>query len=225
MLVVLTAASLVLPAPPACGTLSSNYKPLIAFELARTTDDLHAIFGDHPSACRTTLVAALDRVNVADVAVFIPAYTLFLCAWLIARRAAAPRVVRAGVALSIVAACGDLFENVCLFSLSSRIDAPSVYLSLLPWATAIKWLGLAVAAGLVAIVLWSSRPPRRVAALFNVPAVVVTSLAIARPSSFGFAIVQGITLSWLTMLVIAIHDEIRSRRSSSARQKNDAQNT
>lgn len=214
-LVALTAASLVLPAPVPCGALARNYKPLIAFELARTTDDLHAIFGPSPSACRATLVAALDRVNVADIVAFIPAYTVFLCAWLLARRAHAPRAAGLGVALSLVAASGDLFENVCMFSLTTRLDAPSVYLSLLPWATALKWLSLAVVAGLVAVVLASTRPPRWVAALLHLPALVVTSLAIARPSSWGVAIVQGITLSWLTMLVVAIVDELRARRRES----------
>src|SRR5262245_26081184 len=70
----LAAWSYLHPAPPACGGLQQGYAPILAFELARSAGDLHALFGDANTACRTTLVTALDRTNWLDTLVFIPIY-------------------------------------------------------------------------------------------------------------------------------------------------------
>ena len=53
----LVAVNLTLPSPPVCGKLAPNYAPIIAFEMARSVSDLHAIFGDAPGACRVAIAA------------------------------------------------------------------------------------------------------------------------------------------------------------------------
>lgn len=205
-------SSALLERPVPCGALAPRYQPLIAFELARTVEDLHAIFGAAPSTCRATLVAALDKVNYGDVFAFIPAYTLFLCAWFYARRDRAPALARASVAMALVAAAADYVENVCLFSLTSRVDQGSLFLSALPWATAMKWLTLAALSCCAGALLLRGSTKERFAALFMIPAPLVTAASIASPARWGFAIMQGITLSWVVMLALAVVDAWRSSR-------------
>src|SRR5205085_8767822 len=74
----LTVASVAQPSPPVCGSLPARYAPIIAFELARSVRDLHAIFGALPGACRTAIAARLDFINWTDSLLFIPVYGAFL---------------------------------------------------------------------------------------------------------------------------------------------------
>ncbi len=60
LVLALTVFSLAGPSVPTCGGLAKNYAPIIAFELARSIADLHAIFGDAPSACRSAIAARMD---------------------------------------------------------------------------------------------------------------------------------------------------------------------
>jgi hypothetical protein len=70
--------SLMQPEPPVCGNLAANYAAIIAFELARSVSDLHAIFGDSAGTCRTVIAQQMDSVNWNDSLFFIPAYGAFL---------------------------------------------------------------------------------------------------------------------------------------------------
>ncbi|MFO0562730.1 MAG: hypothetical protein U0269_32225 [Polyangiales bacterium] len=101
---------------------------------------------------------------------------------------------------------------MCLFSLSARPDERSRALSLLPWATGAKWLALAAVSGLAGLVLSRGSRVERARSWLCVPALLVTSAAIASPARWGFAIAQGITLSWLVMLGVAAADQRRMRR-------------
>jgi hypothetical protein len=56
----------------ACGDLAKTYQPILAFELARSTADLQAIFGHGASACRTATQASFAQVNFSDNFIFIP---------------------------------------------------------------------------------------------------------------------------------------------------------
>ena len=58
VILALTLFSLMLPSPPVCGDLPKNYAPIIAFELARSVKDLHAIFGSAAGA------SCLIRVDI-----------------------------------------------------------------------------------------------------------------------------------------------------------------
>src|SRR5690348_3490599 len=72
-------------APPVCGNLKPGYAPIIAFELARSVSDLHAIFGSSPGACRSAIVARMDAINELDSFLFIPCYGLFLVFFFLGR--------------------------------------------------------------------------------------------------------------------------------------------
>ncbi len=71
------------PAMGVCGNLDPTYQPIIAFELARSVADLHAIFGDAHGTCREALTAKFAFLNSGDNFLFIPLYGVFLVFFLL----------------------------------------------------------------------------------------------------------------------------------------------
>src|SRR5690349_15013397 len=84
------------PAPPVCGNLRAGYAPIIAFELARSVSDLHAIFGDAPGACRDAIVARMDTIDWMDSLLFIPCYGAFLVFFFLGRTSKSRSLAFAG---------------------------------------------------------------------------------------------------------------------------------
>ena len=190
---------------PLCGNLPQNYAPIIAFELARSSDDLEAIFGT-AETCRSTLVERMDAINLVDVLVYIPAYGVFMAFLFLGLRSRHAALGTLGLRVSVVAALGDFAENACLMSLTPALDPSSIGFALLPWATAVKWLGLGVAAAIAALIYVKSTGARAwnsVAALMCAAAFLSTVAAIAAPARFGAFVGLGVGLSWLAYLVTA----------------------
>ena len=128
-----------------CGNLPQNYAPIIAFELARSSADMEAIFGSQ-EPCRSEVVERMDAINLVDVLVYIPAYAVFMAFFFLGMRARHASLGTLGFRISIIAALGDYAENLCLMSLTPQLDTGSIWFALLPWGTGIKWLGLGAAA-------------------------------------------------------------------------------
>jgi len=188
-----------------CGNLPQNYAPIIAFELARSAADLEAIFGTELS-CRVVVVQRMDAINVVDVLVYIPAYAVFMACLFLGMRARHAALATLGLRVSIVAALGDFAENACLMSLTPAVDSASPWFALLPWATAVKWLGLGVAAAIAAGIYSKSTGARAwnlLAALLCAVAFLSTVAAIALPAMFGPTVGPGVGLSWLVYLASA----------------------
>jgi hypothetical protein len=188
-----------------CGNLPQNYAPIIAFELARSAQDLEAIFGTEPS-CRAAVVERMDAINLVDVLVYIPAYGVFMACFFLAMRPRHAAWAQLGFRVAIVAALGDFAENACLMSLTPEVNPSSVWFTLLPWATGVKWLALGVAAGIAAMLYL--RAPRSsiwlwLAALLCTTAFLSTVAAIAYPARFAAMIGLGVGLSWLAYLITA----------------------
>src|SRR5690349_20611902 len=51
---------------------------VVAFELARTPEDIEKISKPPNDPCRPKIVASMNAVNMLDVRLFIPAYTTFV---------------------------------------------------------------------------------------------------------------------------------------------------
>jgi hypothetical protein len=194
----------VIAKPQPCGGLPASYPPMVAFELARTGADLRALFGDAPSACRTTLVQAMDTGNYVDMALFTPAYCIFLLGFFAAVRTRAPGLARLGAALAIVAAITDLVEDVCLLGLTPALDPTSPWLARLPWITAVKWLALGGAGGCGGLLLARGGRRAMLGAAVCMLAPLATIAAIAAPARFGPFVAAGVGASWVVFLVIAI---------------------
>lgn len=180
-----------------CGNLPQNYAPIIAFELARSADDLQAIFGTQ-EPCRSSVVERMDAINLVDVLVYIPAYGVFMAFFFLGMRSRHTLLGTLGFWVSLLAVLGDFAENACLMSLTPALDPSSTWFALLPWATGVKWLGLGVAAG-VAAGLYSSYVATAVCAAV----LFATVSAILNPAEAGPVVALGVGLSWLTYLITA----------------------
>jgi hypothetical protein len=198
----LAVTSMAMGPPKPCGDLPASYPPIIAFELARTGADLHALFGEGPGPCRDAMVAAMDRTNVLDLALFIPAYGTFLLAWFLGRRRG--RLATVGVALAAIAVAFDLLENLCLLGLTPAIDPSSAWLARLPWATGGKWLALGAAALLAGVALVDRGRLRQLGAALCALAAIDTVAALAAPATFGPSLGLTVGLAWLVMLLDAV---------------------
>jgi hypothetical protein len=193
-----------------CGNLPQNYAPIIAFELARSSADLDAIFGNEAdrsdSSCRALVVEAMDAINWVDVLVYIPVYGVFMAFFFLGMRARHAALGTLGFRIAVLAALGDYAENACLMNLTPQLDPASIWFALLPWATGIKWLGLGVAGAIAAAIYVKSSGARGwnyLAALACAAAFLSTVAAIAVPAMFGPLVSLGVGLSWLAYLITA----------------------
>jgi hypothetical protein len=188
-----------------CGNLPQNYAPIIAFELARSPADLDAIFGTQ-EPCRTEVVQRMDAINLVDVLVYIPVYGVFMAFFFLGMRGRHAALGTLGFRIAVLAALGDFAENACLMNLTPQLDPTSLWFTLLPWATGIKWLGLGVAGAIAAAIFVKSAGARLwnyLAALLCAAAFLSTVAAIAVPAMYGPLVSLGVGLSWLVYLIAA----------------------
>ena len=195
-----------------CSNLPQNYAPIIAFELARSPADLEAIFGSQ-EPCRAGVVARMDAINLVDVLVYIPVYVVFMAFFFLGMRGRHAALGTLGFRIAVSAALGDYAENACLMNLTPQLDPASIWFTLLPWATGIKWLGLGVAGAIAAAIYVQSSGARLwnyLAALLCAAAFLSTAAAIAAPAMFGPVVSLGVGLSWLVYLITAGAASFRS---------------
>ncbi|HJW42294.1 MAG TPA: hypothetical protein VJ476_13850 [Rhizomicrobium sp.] len=204
VVLLLTIASLFQAGAGACGGLARTYNPVIAEELARSSADLHAIFGAGPSMCRTALQHQLDVVTWVDSLAFIPAYGVFLMFFFLAMVPRDERAAFIGFVLSAVAVVGDYIENVCLFQITAAPDAAGFSLALLPWATGLKWLALGLAGAVGGTILIRGGRMNYPAAALCALGLLGTVLGIANPHLFGPYISDAVTCSWIVFLVVVV---------------------
>ena len=193
-----------------CGNLGSNYPTIIAFELARSVSDLHAIFGDSAGACRTEIAQQMDAVNRNDSLVFIPAYGAFLIFFFLGLRSRDAGLGSIAVGITVLACAADYVENSCLFHLSVNPDVASNWLSLLAWATEVKWVGLGIVNGIAGYVLFASR--RLLYQLAVLPCAISFAAAlfsITKPAIVGPYLSQAIAIGWIVILIVDVRESIR----------------
>jgi hypothetical protein len=179
-----------------CGPASPT-PPIIAFELATSAAELHAIFGP-PSACRDALVADFRTVNLLDYG-FLVAYGAFLYCAMRALARGRSRWAMFGLVAALVAPLADATENVALLSLDP--DAPAGWLTVLAIATRAKFCLLGGWAAAFAVVVARGEAPRlRWLAIVPAAAAVVTWAGLVAPSITP-ALVPAITASWIVALV------------------------
>ncbi|MBI1330655.1 MAG: hypothetical protein GC166_12230 [Alphaproteobacteria bacterium] len=191
-----------------CGSLAQNYNPVIAFELARNVSDLQALFGAAPGACRSTLAANMDQITWIDCLIFVPIYGAFLVLFFMGMRSRDERMAQMALWAVIIAVAADYAENICLFALSGAPDRPSIWLSLLPFATGIKWLGLGLAGALGGAILSLRGGFNYALAPLCVLSFAVSVAAMYNPASFGPHVSDGIALSWLIFFLIDVREAV-----------------
>lgn len=201
LLLAIVVYNLFQPAMTICGDLDPDYQPIIAFELARSMPDLHAIFGDAPGACREALTARFAFINMADDFLFIPLYGIFLFFFFLAIRNRDEKLARIGAIVVLAACLADYVENTCLFGIAGNPDVHGTALSLLPWATGVKWMGLAIAGAVGGYILSRAGGLSWLIALLCFAGLLVVIAAMADPHRFGHLASNGVTISWVIFLI------------------------
>jgi len=213
LVIALTVYSAMQPPVPVCGDLAKNYTPIIAFELVRSTADLHAIFGNAPGACRTAIAARMDFINTVDSIAFIPIYGAFLFFFFLAMRDSG--LARLAAALTIIACAADYVENYALFHLSATPDEPGQWLTLLNWATETKWVGLGIVSALGGLLLFNARSPLSyIALLLCLIGTVASLVSVVHAAVVGPYLSNAIALGWLVFLIVAARESVRPIRAA-----------
>jgi hypothetical protein len=207
LILALTVLSATQPAAPVCGDLANGYTTIIAFELARSVADLHAIFGDVPGACRTAIAHQMDSINVIDSFAFIQIYGAFLIFFFLGARTRNVRIANVAVVLTILACLADHVENFALFHISHDPDSTK-WIPLLIGATETKWVGLGIV-GALAIPLYRGSWLGWIAVPLCGAGLVVTLLTIPSPTLAGPYASNAIALGWLLFLAIDLRESFR----------------
>ena len=175
-----------------CGTVPSS-ATVISAELVRTQSDVDAIFAPAPGQpCTKERAHDLYLQTMIDTVAFIPTYGVFMIFFFLAMVPRDEYAAFAGFTLTVVAVFADYVENICMFHIFNQPYAAGWALTVIPWATGIKWLllGLAGAFGV--------NYPASVACFLGLLGPV---LAIANPHLFkSFA--AATALSLITFLVV-----------------------
>lgn len=195
---------------------------LARFQLARSTDDLLAVFGTADSPCRPLVVKALGATQHADLQGLIPAYATFFITGALALGGLRRMWTRVAIVATLLAAAANVIEDSIQLTIIQSIEGASAWLAPLEIATLTKFMGLAVCAA--AFGLWAlKRPDKRrapgVAGLLPLPATIVSALD---PQHLGFLmaitfLVFAVVL-FGTMLLVVIRPAWTSGRSHTSTQ-------
>lgn len=206
--------SLVMPqslAEPLPGVAVDN--PVLAFEFARTTTHLNAIFGFPGDPEREARIAGMIAGNWLDY-LFMVVYGSFVLAFFGASaQATGERRWWFAGWLGPLAAFSDAIENALLLSINADMAAPETELMFLPYPVWTKFTLLAVACGLAGWALFRQRAWPLALPCLVAPVMIVP--ALLRPWTWGQAAVTAIALGWIAMLVWAAWRTWRDGRSQS----------
>jgi hypothetical protein len=185
---------------------------VLPFEMARTAQDLTAIFGSPGDACRPKAVAAMDAINHLDTAAFIWTYGGFmgLAALYLARGALRPLTL-AAVAAALGAIVADYVETFNLLAITRHgVDDAVPMLATSANAATIKFVLIGANALCLAAQCFTSQPSRRiVGALLVLPALGVALFLYDHAQ--GPAQTIAIVLGWLPLIAVAARDAVRRR--------------
>jgi hypothetical protein len=121
------------------------HSPVLAFELARSRDEVETMFGPKGSPERTEWARAFDQGNTVDFAMLV-AYGSVLALFARAlRKRSGARLLRVAEALAFVAPLADALENMRMLAITSLLgDDYTRELTALQWFTWIKWGAIAL---------------------------------------------------------------------------------
>jgi len=187
-----------IPGLVACGP-TGGLAPIMAFEFARTTGDITAMFGSQP--CTSTLVAAQKTGLLLDGLGFIPSYTAFLILGAIAA-CARGRVRAILIAMFITAAISDEIEGFLLNAILDHLPGTPALLDALWWAVHVKFALLAFGTlGIGSLVARGRLFPRLFAAAIVPGSMLAIFGLIAAPDAW---MMTGFTIAWIALLLAAL---------------------
>jgi len=178
---------------------------LLAFQMARTPDDMEAVFGREGDPCRPGMVAALDRANTVDLYGFIWTYGAFLLCFLLAiGRGGGGPAARLGI-VALVAALGlDVLETATQLRLTGELPGTASALQ----ALAIGSTGKYIALSLVTLCTGVAMVTRggicgTLAGVACIAGSGAAFVGLLQPSFRGL-LTTGTAVGWVVMLVYSV---------------------
>ena len=205
-LAVLAITVVIMPKFPAdsAGMEPGYGSPVIAFEMARSVADLHAVFGPPDDPERPRRIAMMDDGNIWDFP-FMIAYGAFIALFLRAAGKASGNSIWYLLAmLGIVAGAADAIENTILLGLTADLEAARD-ISLLAYPVWIKFFSImitGVAGGIV--IATQAKHFWRILGVVAAASALLVLAGFYDPSTYGALLGLGITICWIIMLVFAI---------------------
>ena len=199
-----------------CSGQPQGTSALLAYQLARTTADIEAVFGQPGDPCREAMIAALDLANKVDLIAFIAVYSGFFASFFVAlMRSGNPGVARIGFVVVAFTLVCDVLETSVQLYITSSLPGSASSLVLLTIGNTGKFLGLSlvgVCAG--AAMLARGGVLSRLAGAVCLAAGLMVLVAVNYfPAQAAFP-AAGIAL-WLVMLLYAVLSAIRPAPASS----------
>lgn len=181
---------------------------VIRFEWVRTPAEVDALFGR--GTCRSTLAAAMDRLNRIDSLAFIPAFTLFqlFAAW--ALRSHGRRLAGAVAAAAVVAALCDWGEDRLLFAITAALPGDQSLIDPLFWLVRAKFALLGLAAAGLGLLFTRTGGAARWIGFAMIACGAVALAGLADPRLLGPAI----GLAWAALLLAAVIGVFRKENRS-----------
>ena len=178
----------------ACGVAP---EPILAFELVASPGEVSALFPDH---CRAVHAAAQKQALWLDILAFVQVYSAFLILGLLAlrREGAGTRIVRWGIALVLVAALADQWENSRLLAILAHLPGDQGTIDQLYPAPRIKFVLLDLIVALTGWLHFAQGGWRRIAGGTAIIAGLVGAVAILVHPEAGMA--AG-ALGWLALVL------------------------
>jgi hypothetical protein len=189
-----------IPGLTPCGP-SGGAGAVIALELARTAQDVTALFGAEP--CSGRLVAAQRQALWLDMLAFIPAYTLFLASAAVALRRSGLGFALVGFNLFLFAGAFDAIEGLVLFKLLDDLPGTQRLFDGLFWTVRPKFALLGLGEILVAAMLWRGALVEKIAAGVML-AGALASLYYLAVAPHDPAMMTGYTIAWAALLIVAL---------------------
>lgn len=181
--------------------------PVIAFEMARTMEDLEAVFGPPNDPKRSERLEAMDAGNRWDYA-FMVAYGGFILAFFLAlAKDTGRRYWWIFAVLGVLAALADAVENGLLLELTARLasgEPVDDLLPQLPYPVWCKFFSLMLAGWGVGIYLLARPGGWKAAGFVAMLMAGVVSLGFTSPAEYTGFMGPAIGVVWAVQLVVAV---------------------
>lgn len=182
-----------------CGP-SGGAGAVIALELARTAEQVTALFGSEP--CLSRLVAAQRQALWLDMLGFIPAYTAFLALGAVALRRSGLVLALATFTLFVLAGAFDAVEGLVLFRILGEMPGTPDLFTGLFWTVRPKFALLGLGEILLAAMLWRGPLLAKIAA-GPMLAGGIASLWFLFVDPYAPTMMKAHSYAWMALLIVA----------------------
>jgi len=196
--------------PRTMGPLPAGFRtPILAFELARTPDEVETMFGPPGSADRASWVRAMDLGNTLDF-VFMVLYAAQLAALAAGFARLRGRVFLVSGGLAIAGALCDAAENVQLFAITRSLGGDyAMPLGRLRVFTWLKWELLALAIAWLAAPLSRGSATEKVVGLMSAAVGVLGAMAYLDRAGFAETFALFVSMAFIGLWIVAFQRSAR----------------